>query len=158
MDALELKLRPAKKEDVRKVFELANDDLVRANSFSTAKIPFPDHEEWFERKLGDKSFLMIIAEVGGKFAGQVKVENEDENVIGISICPDFRGKGFGAPLLVEGLKFTKKHWPEIKFVTAYIKKANIPSQRIFEKAGFISQDELEMGGEPSSRYVYNFNR
>lgn len=152
---MNISLRLAKKKDLMKVFYLSNDDLVRENSFKPNKIKLTDHKKWFLDKLKDKNTLILIAEQKECFVGQIRFKFEKENVIGISISPEFREKGLGSQLITEGLKYVKKTKPEIKKITAYIKTDNIASVKTFEKAGFFLDKELIINKCQTLRYTYN---
>jgi len=55
-----IKLRKATYEDCYLLFDWANDDAVRANSFNSEKIDIETHKKWLEDKLQDKISHTLI--------------------------------------------------------------------------------------------------
>lgn len=51
---MNLNIRLANINDIKDVFMLANDDIVRANSINTSKIKYDEHERWFKDKSAQK--------------------------------------------------------------------------------------------------------
>lgn len=86
--------------------------------------------------------------------GQVRIEKgADENVAGISIAKEFRGRSLGAPMLKMACEDFLKRFPGA-VIAAYIKKDNIASYRIFEKAGFKGIEEVTIYHAPSYLLKY----
>lgn len=131
-------LRNATRDDCRFIWELANDPLVRAVSFSSDEIPWEDHQKWFNAKLHDSQCLFYIAEdSAGKMLGQMRFELKNEGwVISLSIVQTFRGKGVGADMIKAGSRKLFDSNPEINKIHAYIKNENIASIHVFEKSGY----------------------
>lgn len=132
----ELHIRTAKKTDVRFVFDLSNEPLVRLNSYLSEKIDFESHVKWFEELISDKDSLFYILEKNNESIGQVRIKIQDEfSVIGISISNKYRGQGLASQSLVLIVEeyFKSNNYP----IYAYIKKTNFPSVKLFENAGFI---------------------
>lgn len=154
--SIEVTIRPAEKADLLKVFELANDPVVRANSFYSDKISLNEHRNWYVTKLNDPNFLLLIFENKGRFVGQVKFDMEDEIIIGVSLTPEFRGMRLSPMLLKKGLKFLKSYRPQVTDVIACIKKDNIPSVKAFKRSGFAFEKEVNINGIETYRYKYSF--
>ena len=81
------------------VFNLSNDPVVRANSFSQDKIEYPTHKIWFEKTVADKNtlfFLIFLDENEKDFIGQIRYKRESENdtecIISLSMTEAFRGR------------------------------------------------------------------
>ncbi len=131
-----LKFRKATLEDSKLIFDWSNDDLVRQNSFSSEKLVFKNHKQWFVKKLKEENQLFLIALVNNHEAGLIRYTLEEQNaVVGISISKTFRGKQLAARFLVESAKeyFKINALP----IFAYIKKNNIASIKSFENAGYV---------------------
>jgi RimJ/RimL family protein N-acetyltransferase len=129
--------RNVKKEDIDLYFDWANDETTRSNSFSSEKISYETHCEWFLKKIEDRNTMMLVFENEKDHAiGQVRIEKkQNENVIGISIDKNFRGKGFASVMIdLACEEFFKKY--NSNTITAYIKKENTGSLRSFQKANF----------------------
>lgn len=148
----EFNIKIATIEDMKDIFDLSNEGLVRANSFNQEKINWEDHQIWFKNKLKDENCIFyLIKDVQNELIAQVrfdKINNEAD--ISISITPKFRGKGYGAKIIEATSKKVFKE-KDIKKINAYVKKENIASQTIFEKAGFILKEE----NSDKMRYEYN---
>lgn len=149
----EFVIKSATIEDVKDVFDLSNDELVRKNSFKQKKIKWEDHQKWFKDKLSDKNHLFyIIRDAENHLISQVRFGKvkADEGDISISISPDFRGKGYGADILrLTSMKIVSEL--NIRKINAYIKPKNIASKTIFEQAGYILKEE----SQKKMRYEYN---
>lgn len=142
--AQEFSIRMAKIDDMKNVFELSNEDLVRQNSIHTEKIDWETHVEWFKARINkiDEPFY-IVEDKNGKFMGQLRFDKQnDDFVVSVSISPEFRGKGLASEILSEAIKKSG-----LKNLSAYIFDFNEASKNAFEKAGF-KKDNL-------IKYVYN---
>ena len=136
------------------LFDWANDEETRMNSFSSAFIKWNDHVEWMHRKLADPFCKIYIFKFENKLCGMVRIEkNKDEIIIGISISKNFRGRGF-ASLMIEMASTDYLKLTEIKRIIAYIKGENAISKKSFEKAGYIEFDEVMINNELSKKYYY----
>lgn len=134
-----INLRKAVSSDVEKLFELSNEENVRENSTSSEKIEWKSHVNWFNKKLNDENYLILIAEdENNQFLGQVRYELEnDQAIISISISPDFRGLDLAAPMIEDSAKYLFENNEKVEFILAYIKEINIPSIKAFEQAGYV---------------------
>lgn len=143
----------AKIDDMKAVFDLSNDELVRQNSFNQEKIEWESHQAWFRNKINDENSLFyLIKDLKGDLIAQVRFDKimDTEGDISISVASQFRGKGYGVKVLnavSEKIIAEKK----IKIIKAYIKNENLASQAIFEKAGYILK---EINSE-KRRYEYS---
>lgn len=143
-----LELREAEPQDVRLLFEWANDPAARAQSFTQAEIPWEDHERWFARRLSDARCLLLIAQDSrGEPLGQVRFDLDEEAnaIISISIAPAQRGRGYGAEAIVRACEELRaRHGP--RTVLAYIRQDNLASQRAFSRAGFSDPVRVDYRG------------
>lgn len=131
----ELIIREALPSDVDVIFKWSNDPLVREQSFSSEKISYDSHCEWYSKKLVDKNSHLYIVEEKERRLGLVRFHKDNkEAVIGVVIDRDYRGQGYGAKLIKIGLE---KYFDfNSLMVLAFIKKDNTASIRAFEKARF----------------------
>lgn len=139
-------------KDMKAVFDLSNDDLVRLNSFNSEKILWENHKEWFKTKINDENCIFyVIKNINGKLISQVRFDkNDNEATVSISITPEFRGQGYGVKILKcvsEKMVVENK----IKKIKADIKIENKASKKIFEKAGYILKEK----DSDKLRYEYN---
>lgn len=148
-----IKIRNTNIKDIDTYFIWANDDSVRELSFNSEKIPYQEHETWFNNKLNDNNCFMFIFSINIDI-GQVriqKVSNKDA-IINISIDKKFRGKGYGIQMLKMSTDLFKNLFPEI-IINAYIKIENFASKSIFEKSGFTLVESLIYKNINSYHYI-----
>ena len=145
-------IRLANKDDIKKVFDLSNDDVVRNNSINKNKIEWEDHVKWFSERIKNINEPFYIVEDENKnFIAQVRFNKEDDGfVISVSIEKNYRGKGQGGQIIIEATE-KLKHRP----VIAYVKKDNIPSQKSFAKAGYKLNENKIINSETYFIYVLN---
>lgn len=151
----EFEIKLATVEDMKDVFDLANDDLVRQNSFIQDKITWEGHQGWYKNKINDENCsFYLMKDTTNKLIAQVRFDkdkgNQNEGEVSISVSPKFRGKGYGVKVLKAcSDKIISKQ--KIKKIIAYVKPANIASRTIFEKAGYT----LKENDSGRLRYEYN---
>lgn len=132
-------IRLATTEDVKNVFELSNDDIVRANSINQQKINWEEHVRWFAGRIKDiNNPFYIVEDKNQNFIAQVRIDKKDENVISVSLTKEFRGKNLSSKIIELCSKKSK-----CNEIYAYIKKENPASQKAFEKAGFVFVSYVE---------------
>ncbi|MFH0898174.1 MAG: GNAT family N-acetyltransferase, partial [bacterium] len=97
------KISPAKKTDIKDLFELANDPIVRKNSLNQETILWENHVPWFAKKLENKDTIFYVLQTNtGRFVGYVRFDEDDDlqgHVISVALVQNFRGYGIG-PLLI----------------------------------------------------------
>ncbi|MGH9497284.1 MAG: GNAT family N-acetyltransferase, partial [Candidatus Sulfotelmatobacter sp.] len=132
-----IRLRRARSDDARLVWEWANDPEVRAASFSSAPIPWEAHARWFEEKSQNGMNLFLIAEDGdGRAFGQIRFDfDETDAQLSFSIAREKRGLGLASSIVQEGVR---EVWAQTSCarVHAFVKAGNASSARTFLKAGF----------------------
>jgi ribosomal protein S18 acetylase RimI-like enzyme len=137
-------IRPVSREDSRRVWEIRNDPRSRPYFNTTEEIPFPSHNTWFEKQYFENTInkcMVLILE--GAVCGYCRFDKDEERevyVVSIAIDPSFQGKGLGNILLRTSLQSL----PSGSYAFAEVKKDNLPSRKIFEKAGFtVSSEDAE---------------
>ncbi len=148
-----LSIRPILITDLDFTYLLFNDLLIRSNSYNKDFITYSEHKKWFLGKLDDKNAFYYIGELNRQAAVFLRVDiGSEENIIGIAIDKQFRGKKLAVEFLrLITEKFSDEYSGEI---TAYIKVDNIPSIKSFERAGFVFEGNCIIEGEQSVRYIY----
>lgn len=137
----EFNIKLATIDNMKDIFDLSNDDLVRANSFNQDKIEWKQHQNWFKNKINDENCIFyVVKDINNKLIAQVRFDKNDiEADISISISPEFRGKGYGAKVLKStSMKIIQEN--NIQKINAYVKIENVASKNIFEKAGYILKE------------------
>jgi UDP-2,4-diacetamido-2,4,6-trideoxy-beta-L-altropyranose hydrolase len=138
MTGAPLRLRVAREEDCRLLWEWVNEPEMRASAFSTGSIPWVNHVAWFERKLHDPNCRILIGvNEAEKAFGQVRFDwNEaGEAEVDVSLDESERGSGLGRQLLDAAAKRMFRE-SSVQRVHAYVKPDNVKSLRVFEKASF----------------------
>lgn len=133
---VDLFLIPANESHCDLIYEWTNDDEVRKNSFNINKIPYDEHVNWYSKKLKDIECNIYLLANSNKNIGVVRNEKKgNENVISYSIDKDYRGKGYGYKILSKFEEELIKSNKDI-VLTAYVKKENISSIKIFQKLSY----------------------
>lgn len=132
-----LRLRRVRKDDLRLLWEWANERDVRASAFSSGPINWEEHNRWFIEKLNNPNCSQFIAlDERDIPIGQARFDVQGEEAeIDVSIGNKKRGFGYGSYLIriaVEKMFFTTS----VKVAHAYVKPTNKPSIYAFRKAGF----------------------
>jgi RimJ/RimL family protein N-acetyltransferase len=131
-------LREATWEDRDFLFELANDEQVRANSFSQETIKYEDHINWLVNKLNDPTCKLFICMDENEKIGQIRLDISNRKAkISFSVVEAKRGQGIGTKML-ELIKDKVEH--EL-LVFGEVKKENQSSQRSFIKAGYLQAED-----------------
>lgn len=139
----DLRLRPARKEDVYIYYDWVNDPVVRANALNSEPISLEMHLAWFDKSLSDPDTFMFVLEVQGLPVGQVRLElQEDEAIIDYSLDQLVRGRGWGSALVRLGARMLDNIRPSV--IQARVKPENKPSAAIFMRLGF--DEQLLVGG------------
>lgn len=141
--------REIKQDDCLKIFEIANDDDVRQNSFNSDKIELEDHKKWFKNILYSDSIKFYVLEFNGDIVGQIRFDFDEEfPVISISLNKRYRGFGLSKYLLSKGME-SDKHGK----LVAYIKKDNLKSIALFKSMGFERENEATIKGCDAFRFI-----
>ena len=128
--AEEFIIRFATTDDMKNVFELSNDKLVRKNSINQEQIGWDDHVVWFTNRITKTGEPFYIVEsYDKKLIAQVRFDKRDEFVISLSVSSGFRGKGLAAKIIKKCSEFSG-----INKITAWVKEENTASQKAFLKA------------------------
>lgn len=145
--------------DIEDLYHLANDSVVRQNSFHPAEISWDIHVAWFNEKLKDKKcFFYVIRDTLQTLVGQIRfdeIEAKQKNyLISFSLAKNFRGKGLGKYLLAEAIKIISE-FTTIEQLVAYIKNDNETSLHCFIKAGFSIIDKENLHDNEVYKLYFN---
>ena len=152
---VKLRLRPAHESDRHMLWEWANDSAVRAAAFSSAPIPWEEHQAWFARKMKDPDCQILIAEDGqGRAIGQFRADwrSSQDADIDLSLSTEFRGGGYGRVLIDLGVRHALAERGAVR-LHAFVKPENLASRRSFELAGFGALGEEYVNGQLAIHYV-----
>lgn len=134
---MDYKISQAQESDMMEIFELANDPLVRQNSFNQNKIEIEGHKKWFSAALKNENCFFYIIRSDGDLIGSVRFDLEKENqfIIGIQIAEKYRGKGLASKIISDAGTKLLEAKTGVKII-AHIKKNNAGSLKAFLKSGY----------------------
>jgi UDP-2,4-diacetamido-2,4,6-trideoxy-beta-L-altropyranose hydrolase len=133
--AQDLTLRPARMADMGLYFTWVNDTQVRMSSLNTAEVSWREHVRWFRRKLSDVASRLFVMEARGLPVAQIRFDFEgDQATIDYSVDRDFRGRGWGKPLVMSGIERCSDRQGIV--FRAQVKADNLASVAIFRRIGF----------------------
>lgn len=141
-------LEKASIEQKELYFTWVNDSATRKFSIHNQPVSYEEHCKWFDEKLHDKNVLMLICKYGAICIGRIRVDflTAEEGEISFSIAKEYRGKGFGYKILELLEDYLQKEYEGQNIslcLIAKVKSDNIPSQKCFEKMGYVKEIENE---------------
>lgn len=129
-------LRQVEEADVNLIFEWANEEECRRNSFSSEKIKYQDHVQWFKDALERKDLYLYILMVEQRPVGLIRFQiKEEDAIVSCSIDRNERGKGYGSKIFEAGEAMIAGRI-KVKRLVSEVKKENIASQKALEKCGY----------------------
>jgi len=133
----ELSLRPASEDDAALLREWRNDPETRAASRNTTEVGIEEHAAWLTAVLADPAHLLLICELGGEPAGQIRFDRLGERSyeISISLAPAARGQGLSPSFISLAVEQLRKSHRDAK-VEAHVREKNTSSLAAFRRAGF----------------------
>lgn len=154
MDAAKIRLRRARLKDRRLVFRWANDPVAREASFHSEAIPQQVHRRWYEASLRGARLLHVV-ELESEAIGVTRLDSvdgdDDAAEVGIVLAPEHRGRGLALPTLLALHQLAQQ--ARLRRLIARIRIDNLPSRRVFEKAGFTLAGEEIINGVSALRYT-----
>jgi len=149
----EISLRLANEADARLLWQWANDPQTRANSLTSAPIPWPEHAAWFQGKINSPGARYFIAQSGRNIElGLIRFDlAADVATIGITVAPEYRGWGLASILIGKGIAQMRE---AVSVFHAVIRNANTASRRAFERNGFVKIPDEKLESGDCSRYCF----
>ncbi|MEM8906232.1 MAG: UDP-2,4-diacetamido-2,4,6-trideoxy-beta-L-altropyranose hydrolase [Bacteroidota bacterium] len=141
------RIREVNENDLHLLHRWTNDPLTRQYSSDPNPIPMVEHRQWFFEKLNNPKSFLFILEFGAQPVGQIRFDvQENRVVISYSISKDFRQRGFGMPLLQNGIQQFKSKKPTPILMVGYVMKSNMASIALFERLNFYREGVMDYGG------------
>lgn len=142
------RLRDATTADALAIWEINAEPSVRAASFSTQEIVWPDHLKWLERVLADPSRRLLVLEDELQVVSVVRLDSLTSEVAEVSIAvrSDHRGRGVGGKTLLQAEQVCFAQYPQVQAIRAYIKQENLASQKAFQGVGYEYTGKHEVQG------------
>jgi len=150
-----LRLRPVQAADSGQLLAWTNDPDTRRQSFDPAPVPLAGHEAWLANQLAHpECYLLLLAEESatGAAAGLIRFvistngEADPTAVLSYSLAPEYRGRGWGAPLLLAGTRAVLARFSQLRQVLGEVKADNVASMRAFRRAGYAPAGEAGPAG------------
>ena len=137
-ESKEILLRKANADDAIKVWPWRNHENTRRYSFDTSAVSVDKHIEWWNQSLHDPNRLLLLGSFEDVDFGVIRFDFEGASrvITSIYLNPLCTGKGFGRELLISGITWLCKYYPNIKSVVAEISPENLASIRMFKSTGF----------------------
>ena len=130
-------LREVRSMDRDLLYKWVNDPIVRQSAFNTDEINYEEHCNWFTRCLQKEDVKIYILIENGMPVGQVRLNIEKgEALIDYSIASEYRGRGLGY-VIIELISEKVKCMKNVNSLVAHVKAANVSSQKVFLKNGFL---------------------
>ena len=147
-----LSVRRATGEDSRMAWLWRNDYATRIASRTNAPLPWPDHQSWWSETLASLDRQVFITEADHIPVGIVRFDRQPDGSfeVSINLDPSARGTGLGGRVLAEACGLFISERGNVRLL-ATIHRSNAASRRIFEKVGFVHNDDLSQ--PPFERYV-----
>ena len=138
-----LTFRKAGKSDMQMVFDWANEEETRKQSFSTKPITWEEHVAWYEKSLNSRDRYLFICMHGDIPVGLFRIDRLEEAIgeISYSIDKKYRGRGYALEMLKAGEEVLKKNRIIVWDLLAKVKKDNEASRHIFKVLGFKETEE-----------------
>jgi UDP-2,4-diacetamido-2,4,6-trideoxy-beta-L-altropyranose hydrolase len=135
-----LSLRPATMGDAGLLHGWRNHPATRAMSVVSTTIEWATHLTWLQSVLHDPDRRIFIGCVGGHPVGAIRLDGLSAEVAEVSLYldPGLHGLGLGGRLLGKGEEVLIRSHPGVKRLVATVLDMNLPSRRMFEKAGYSS--------------------
>lgn len=132
----EIVLRLAEPGDMEQILRLANDPLVRQNSFSQQPISLAQHVTWYAERLASSRTAFFVLDLAGVVAALARFDMiGDTAEIDVAVHPAFRGRGLGARILRESAVRAVARLG-VSDMRAVVFEGNVESRRCFVRAGF----------------------
>jgi UDP-2,4-diacetamido-2,4,6-trideoxy-beta-L-altropyranose hydrolase len=132
-----LKIRMAREDDSRNVFEWRNHPSVRAVSRSVDIIDWESHQRWFASILSAPDRCLLIGQIEGLPIGVVRFDTHAEEAeVSIYLVPGANASGQGRSLLRSAERWLSANRPAVERIRAQVLGHNDHSRRLFSAAGY----------------------
>ena len=148
-------MRPTDAEDVAAIYA---DESVIAN---TSQIPHRDAAFWQDfYKSRDPQGVQLVCEVEGRVVGQLGIitnpspRRKHVASFGISVHPEFQGRGVGHALMTEMLNMTD-NWMNLMRVELMVASTNERAIHLYKKHGFVIEGEARFNLFTAGHYSHS---
>lgn len=149
-------LKLAVPEDMMMIYDWRNNEQVRKWSLSSDIIDISAHQRWYLQALNNNDCKILLSFYKNKAIGVLRLDTKNSDVeLSLYLSPEFIGKGLGFSVVSSGIVWVKKNRPQVKNIIAKILSGNIPSQKIFIKAGFLKCTTF-FSKEKKAGFIYKY--
>ena len=149
-------LRAIEREDLRRLWELRNDEAVEALAYGP---PLPhsmaEIEAWFDKRLQDADAHVFVIEAGGEVVGTCNLRDIDpvnrRAEVGISLSRGASGKGYGSDSIRVLLRLAFRDL-NLHKVCLDTLASNEPALRAYRACGFVEEGRLRQHEWFEGRY------
>lgn len=135
-------IRKASFNDIDDIYYWRNDSLSRSMSVDKTTVSIIEHKNWLKSSLINPNIKLYIGIKEGKKVGLIRFDFDKHNnkaEVSINLNPSMRGKRLSFDFLSTSISIYLNN-KKVK-LTATIKKKNLASLKIFEKCGFLKNNE-----------------
>ena len=145
-------LLPVTRKHLSMIHRWRNNPIVRKEMFNTNEIPYSEHVSFWEKRLAIEKTSAVsysyVIQSDDDPVGMARLDPDSAKKgafkVDILLNPKFHGKGIGTLALIALVE--KARELGISTLVGRVKKDNIASRRIFEKAGFVLSDDYSADG------------
>jgi RimJ/RimL family protein N-acetyltransferase len=139
-------LRAVEREDLRRLWELRNDERTEVLAFGPPKPrSMAEMDVWFDRMLADTNSYVFVIDAEGATVGTCNLRDVDpvnrRAEIGISLAADQTGKGYGSDAIRVLLDYAFRHL-NLHKVSLDTLASNEPALRAYRACGFVEEGRL----------------
>lgn len=118
-------IRPATRDDARRLFDWRNDESTRNMSKNKGLIPWEDHMGWLDRRLKMDQPNLFVFEVDGQPVATFRIDGRD---LSYTVAPEHRSRGVAKLMLNE----VRSRFGSLR---AHVFSDNVPSIKVAQSAG-----------------------
>ncbi|MFW5984807.1 MAG: GNAT family N-acetyltransferase [Halanaerobiaceae bacterium] len=135
MSATEVRIRKARPEEFREIFQVVD----KAFDYYSRNIEQTDHlEETPEDVYNDIcQHLVLVLEKEGQLVGSLRLEEEEENIFYLrrfAVLPSLQGQGYGSTLIQRAEKEVKDRGGKLIYLYSSLEQENLVS--FYSNLGF----------------------
>jgi RimJ/RimL family protein N-acetyltransferase len=166
LEIINAKLTPLSDDEIRTIVEIEMHPAVREwlvdYVFEDFDKELEGYKRFFREVRGNDKVEVLVAKLGDRVVGFLVlwvVEEQGEHVrsIGVSVHPDYWGKGIATKLVKESIELARAL--NVKKLVIETVKENAAMRRVAEKLGFelecVRENKLFKNGSRHDEYVYS---
>lgn len=166
LEIVNAKLSPLKDEDVKAIVDIELHPAVRRwlvdYAYEDYAKEFEDYKRFFREVRGNDEVEVLIAKADDRIVGFLalwRMDDYEEHVrsIGVSVHPDYWGKGVATRLVKEAIELAREIGAKRLVIETL--EENVAMRRVAEKLSFrlefVRKNKVFKGGSRHNEYVYS---